>query len=85
MTSVDNYDSLTTSEVIPELNTSGQSLTGGKKKIGRYEVMRILGRGAFGTVKLALDPETQTYVSFFLLFLLIPSRTCQIITQVPVD
>jgi serine/threonine protein kinase len=45
-----------------ELKTSNQSLTGGKKTIGRYEVIRVLGRGAFGTVKLAVDPRSGTQV-----------------------
>lgn len=70
MTSFEN-DELAISEANPELNTSGQSLSGGKKKIGRYEVIRLLGRGAFGTVKLALDPETQTYVSIIFLPILV--------------
>jgi serine/threonine protein kinase len=63
MSSIDT-DELANSEMNPELTNSGQSLNGGRKKIGQYEVIRLLGRGAFGTVKLALDPTTQTYVSF---------------------
>lgn len=62
MSSIDN-DELAARERKQDLNNSGQSLTGGRKKIGRYEVVRLLGRGAFGTVKLALDPETSIFVS----------------------
>ncbi len=51
-----------------ELTTSNQSLTGGKKTIGRYEVIRLLGRGAFGTVKLAVDPLNGTQVRLNSLF-----------------
>lgn len=42
------------------------------KMIGNYEVQRILGRGAYGTVKLAIDATTGEKVSLFILFLLDP-------------
>lgn len=34
------------------------------KMIGNYEVQRILGRGAYGTVKLAVDTVTGEKVSY---------------------
>jgi serine/threonine protein kinase len=48
------------------------SLTNGKKTVGRYEIVRVLGRGAFGTVKLAVDPTNGNKVrcSFAKVFLL---------------
>lgn len=45
------------------LKHSGQSLTTSQKVMGKYNFVRLLGRGAFGTVKLALDRESNTYVS----------------------
>jgi serine/threonine protein kinase len=45
-------------------STASLSPTIQKKFIGKYEVIRLLGRGAFGTVKLAVDPSTGEQVSF---------------------
>ncbi len=46
----------------PSLKQSGSqsiqlsaSILPNKKRIGHYEVIRLLGRGAFGTVKLGID------------------------------
>eukprot|EP00029_Vermamoeba_vermiformis_P007378 TRINITY_DN317_c0_g1_i5.p1 TRINITY_DN317_c0_g1~~TRINITY_DN317_c0_g1_i5.p1 ORF type:complete len:642 (+),score=103.51 TRINITY_DN317_c0_g1_i5:55-1980(+) len=43
------------------------STSNAKKYIGRYEIIKLLGRGAFGTVKQGLDPTNGQFVAIKIL------------------